>query len=286
MSQSALATGAVVVDPVDPVDPVASDAASDPIAIADPASAVKPSGPAAPASPSPNVAAAATSIPAGRHYRTDLPPSATLDYEVRYVTRGNTTRGSSMVVWRKEAGSYAIRGEVTKFGIALSSFRSEGALDADGIAPLLYAEKNARRSETNTHFSRDQRQAISFSASTETYPLAAGAQDRGSILWQLSGIARGNPTQLAPGSILDVFVAGVRDAEHWLIAVVGEETIALEHGESRAWHLQRAPRPGTYDKRIDIWLAPAQQWYPVKLRYTETNGDTLELSLNTLQPGP
>ncbi len=224
----------------------------------------------------------AATAPPGHHYRVAPPPSVTIDYEVRYVTRGSTTRGGSVISWRNDAGNYSIRGEVTKFGIALSSFRSEGAIDVDGIAPVLYAEKNARRSETNTHFSRDQRKAISFSASTDTFPLAAGAQDRGSILWQLSSIARGDPAQLAPGGVLDVFVAGVRDAEHWLIDVVGEESIALEHGQMQAWHLVRAPRAGTYDKRIDIWLAPAQQWYPVKLRYTETSGDTLDLSLNEL----
>ena len=58
---------------------------------------------------------------------------------------------------------------------------------------------------------------------------------------------------------------------------------AIETGEVRAWHLVRAPRAGTYDKRIDMWLAPALQWYPVKLRYTEVSGDYLDLSLNEMR---
>ena len=273
----------VAVQPGDTPALAANDA-PEPAAVPAPASSV-PAEPAPASQPAPPAPAAPSAPPAeaGPHYKVSLPPSATLAYEVRYSTRGRITRGSSVITWQAGDAAYSIHGEVTKFGFALSSFRSEGGVDRSGIAPLLYAEKNARRSETNTHFSRDARQAISFSASADTYPLAAGAQDRGSILWQLSGIARGDPSVLAPGTMLDIFVAGVRDAEHWLIAVVGEETIAIETGEVRAWHLVRAPRAGTYDKRIDMWLAPALQWYPVKLRYTEVSGDYLDLSLNEMR---
>ena len=216
-------------------------------------------------------------------YQVSLPPSATLSYEVRYATRGNITLGSSTVEWRKGADGYAIRGDVSKFGFTLSAFRSEGMIDDAGIAPLLYAEKNVRRAETSTHFLRDARQAISFSAATDSFPLQPGAQDRASIPWQLAGIARGQRALLAPGAVLDVLVAGVRDAERWKIEVLGEETVDLDTGAARVWHLVRAPRSGTHDKRIDIWLAPAQQWYPVKLRYTEQSGDTLDLSMSALR---
>ncbi len=232
----------------------------------------------------------AGATPAAARYRVSLPPSVRLSYEVRYATRGSITRGSSTVDWRLDGSgsgnAYAIHGEVSKFGLTLSAFRSEGAIDDAGIAPVLYAEKNARRAETNTHFLRDARQAISFSAATDSLPLQPGAQDRASILWQLAGIARGQRELLVPGAVLDVVVAGVRDAEHWMIEIVGEETISLDTGEAgeiRAWHLVRAPRSGTYDKRIDIWLAPARQWYPVKLRYTEPGGDYLDLTLSALR---
>ena len=238
--------------------------------------------PAAPIAAADATDATSTTAPPPR-YQVSLPPSATLSYEVRYATRGNVTLGSSTVEWRNGAGGYAIRGEVSKFGFTLSAFRSEGMIDDAGIAPVLYAEKNARRAETNTHFLRDARQAISFSAATDSLPLQPGAQDRASIPWQLAGIARGQRGLLAPGAVLDVLVAGVRDAERWKIDVIGEETVELDTGAARVWHLVRAPRSGTHDKRIDIWLAPAQQWYPVKLRYTEQSGDTLDLSMSALR---
>jgi hypothetical protein len=54
-------------------------------------------------------------------------------------------------------------------------------------------------------------------------------------------------------------------------------------GKTNAWHVVRIPRPGSYDQKIDIWLAPQQGWYPVKIRYTETNGDFLDMSLSNVQ---
>lgn len=237
-----------------------------------------PEAPAVAAAPG-ALAGPSSAAPAAKTYKVSPPPSATLSYEVRYATRGSITRGSSIIDWRTDGATYAIRGEVSKFGFTLSSFRSEGGMDAAGVAPVLYAEKNARRAETNTHFQRGAKQVISFSASTVSFPLLPGAEDRASVVWQLAAIARGEPGVLAPGAAFDILVAGVRDAEHWLIEVVGEETVTLENGDARTWHLVRAPRAGTHDKRIDIWLAPAQHWYPVKLRYTEVSGDYLDLSL-------
>ena len=46
-----------------------------------------------------------------------------------------------------------------------------------------------------------------------------------------------------------------------------------------AWHVTRAPRAGSHDQKIDIWLAPQQEWYPAKVRYTYANGDWLDMSL-------
>jgi len=221
--------------------------------------------------------------PSAVQTRVDLPPSATLSYEVRYSTKGSITRGASVIDWQTSQNGYAIQGEISKFGFTLSSFRSQGNVDSAGVAPTLYLERNTRRAETTTRFQRDASQNIFFSANAGTTALVSGAQDRASILWQLAGIARAGEKGLAPGTRLDILVAGVRDAEYWQIDVVGQEFISIETGQTRAWHLVRTPRPGTRDKRIDIWLAPDQHWYPVKLRYTEVSGDYLDLSLAAIR---
>jgi hypothetical protein len=79
-----------------------------------------------------------------------------------------------------------------------------------------------------------------------------------------------------------MIVAGTRDIDTWSMLVVGAEDITIAGQAVHAWHVTRVPRPGSYDQTLDIWLAPQYNWYPVRLRYTETNGDFLDMSLSHL----
>ena len=62
----------------------------------------------------------------------------------------------------------------------------------------------------------------------------------------------------------------------------------LPIGTLQTWHLVRIPKPGSFDDRVDIWLAPQHEWYPVKVRYTDLRpeGDYIDLALSALSPGP
>jgi hypothetical protein len=211
------------------------------------------------------------------------PPSAELQYDVRKVPReGNPIYGHSRIAWRVDGDRYVIDGEVGVLFITAMTFKSEGMIDEHGVSPVIYSEKRFRRSETATHFQRE-RNTISFSASEQTYPRQGGEQDRASIVWQLAGIGRGDSAKFVPDAEIDVFVAGIRDGEVWRIHVIGEEEIDTGSGKTKAWHVMRMPRPGSYDQKLDIWLAPESGWYPVKIRYTETNGDYLDMSVSNLK---
>ncbi len=218
-------------------------------------------------------------------YKIDLPPPAELKYNVQKVSvDGTTIHGRGTISWQSGGGHYQVNGEVSWLFITALSFKSEGVLDDYGIAPVLYMEKHFHRSETNTHFNRDERNSISFSASTVSYPRQGGEQDRGSIMWQMAAIGRGDREKFAPGAQIDLFVAGVRDGSIWSILVAGQEEIEVGGGKTLAWHVVRSPRPGTYDQKIDIWLAPQYAWYPVKVRYTDKNGDYLDMSMSSFHP--
>jgi hypothetical protein len=214
-------------------------------------------------------------------YKVDPPPSVELKYDVVALQKGRNVYGRGKITWQAEGNSYTVTGEAGIMFFSVLDFKSEGMIDEFGVAPVIYSEKRFRKPETNTHFHRE-RNTISFSASTAAYPRKGGEQDRASIIWQLAGIGRGDSKAFAPEAELDVFVAGVRDAETWRIRVIGEEEIEVGTGKTNAWHVVRIPRPGSYDQRLDIWLAPQQEWYPVKLRYTETNGDFLDMSLSNV----
>jgi len=214
-----------------------------------------------------------------------LPPPTELKYDVKNVSADHGTYyGSGTISWQVSTNGYEVDGKVGMLFFTLLNFSSTGKLDDYGLAPELYNEKTRTKSATNTHFNRDDRKNISFSASTNTYPLKGGEQDRGSILWQLAGIGHGDPQKFVAGAQFDVFVAGVRDGEVWSILVAGEEEIDTGTGKTMAWHVVRTPRPGTYDKKIDIWLAPKYDWSPVHIRYTEKNGDYTDMSMTSIHP--
>lgn len=217
------------------------------------------------------------------HYRIDPPPSAELNYDVAALREGQTVYGHGKIGWNFDGSNYMISGEAGVLFFTVLSFGSTGGIDESGIAPIRYSEKRFRRSETATHFTRE-RSTISFSASTLSYPLKGGEQDRASIIWQLAGIGRGDREKLVANTQIPVFVAGVRDGETWTIQVIGEEEIDSGIGRLTAWHLLRVPRPGSYDQKLDIWLAPQHEWYPVRLRYTDANGDWLDMTVSSITP--
>ena len=217
------------------------------------------------------------------HYQVKPPPSAILKYDVQALQKGLTYHGSGKITWQINDSSYVINGEAGILFITALDFKSEGEINSLGVAPILYTEKRFRKASTSTHFHRE-RNIINFSASTNSYARTGGEQDRASIVWQLASIGRGDSTQFVAGGVIDLFVAGTRDAETWRIQVIDKETITVGTGTIEAWHVIRIPQPGSYEQKLDIWLAPQEQWYPVKLRFTEKNGDFLDMALSKLIP--
>jgi len=219
-------------------------------------------------------------------YKIAPPPSAELKYDVQALIKGQQWYGNGLFRWESGSDSYRLTGEANVtllFKITVLNFKSEGLINEQGLAPVLYSEKPFRKSLVNTHFQHANGK-ISFSASEASYPYKGGEQDRASIIWQLASIGRGGAAQFAPGAEVDIDVAGTRDLDTWRIKVIGEEEIDTGLGKLTAWHVVRSPRPGSYDRSIDIWFAPQRDWYPVKVRYTEANGDFIDMSLTAQTP--
>jgi hypothetical protein len=231
----------------------------------------------------PAAESAAPSAPEPPRHVFGMPPSAELKYEVQALREGKIVYGHGKIAWRSDGGSYLVEGDAGVLFFTLLEFSSRGMVDENGVAPVQYAEKRFRRPETATHFRRDAG-LISFSASTVTYPRRGGEQDRASIVWQLAAIGRGEPERFQAGAGFDIFVAGVRDGETWTMQVLGLEDIDTGAGRLKAWHVVRVPRPGSYEQKLDIWLAPGRDWYPMRLRWTETNGDYLDMSASGVTP--
>jgi hypothetical protein len=107
-----------------------------------------------------------------------------------------------------------------------------------------------------------------------------GAQDKASVPLQLAAIARADPGQLADGA--DILVGEDRDATVFHFTVQGQEQIDTRIGKLQTWHLSRPPRPGAYNSRLDIWLAPGRGWYPVQIRNIEASGAVTTQTVNNI----
>lgn len=220
------------------------------------------------------VAVAAPPAPKLPVYKIAPPPSADLLLAVdRVDADGTKWTGEAAIGWRRAAERYRIKVEI---GISMLVTRvnlvvltSEGTVGDAGLVPLKMTEKRRGRAETATHFNAADNK-ITFSASQASFPLQPGAQDKASIPLQLAAIARGDPGQLK-GEIA-VQVAEDKDASVYRFVVVGPEEIETRMGRMQTVHLSRPPLPGSYSSRLDVWLAPEHDWYPVQISNLEANG--------------
>jgi hypothetical protein len=236
------------------------------------------------AQPAPAPPPATPAAPETRSYRADLPPSANLSLDVdRVDADGTRWTGEAELGWKLGQGGYHAKVEV---GIRLLFARvnllvltSEGTTGEAGFAPALMTEKRRGRALTATHFNRDEG-TITFSASQNKYPLAAGAQDKATVPLQLAAIARADPAQLKDG--IDLQVGEDRDATVFHFVVLGEEDVETRLGRLRTLHLSRPPRPGSYNSRLDVWLAPEKGWLPVKIKNTEASGAVTTQTVNKI----
>jgi len=229
--------------------------------------------------------AASAAPPAARPaYPTSMPPAAELSYGIRARQGGLGINGESTMHWLPAGKRYTLTIETRAMLVGkILDEKSEGAIDAWGLAPASYTEQRFRKDATSVTFNRAAR-SISFSASDRTYPIRGGEQDRASVIWQLSAVARAAPARFRNGSSWNFFVVGQRDADPWTFKVGAQEKVAGPDGEVTAWHVTRNPPPGSEEQQLDIWLAPALQWYPVKLRFTEGGGDFIEQTLRQVRP--
>ena len=256
-------------------EPAPAPSAPEPAPAPEPAVEPAPEQPAA--APPAEAVVAETAPPAAptvQVFKVSLPPSARLTMDLtRAGGSGAELSGSGEMVWQRRADGYRVTMEasvslvVTRLNVyALSS---EGAIDEHGIAPRESTEKRGRRAPTATHFDRAQ-QRLTFSTSDKAEPLAPGAQDKASLPLQLAGIARADSAQLQKD--MEIAVADERGVSQYRFVLVGQEDIDTPLGRIATWHLSRPPRPGAYNARLDVWLAPRHEWFPVQIRSTESTG--------------
>lgn len=209
-------------------------------------------------------------------YPVYLPPAGKITMRiVRTEPNRHPAYGDSTINWSFDNRNYKLSIDASLdlllTSVNLYQISSEGSIMPNGLAPSVNTEKRRSRSETATHFDNENKR-VSFSSSNKTLEMQEGIQDKASILMQLAGIARAEPGKIQVGREIRIQVAEERDLAMFSFVVVGLEEIDTKIGKIMAWHLVRPPRPGSYNSKLEVWLAPDQYWYPVQIQNTESNG--------------
>ncbi|WP_420993940.1 DUF3108 domain-containing protein [Cupriavidus sp. 30B13] len=219
-------------------------------------------------------AAAPASAPAAPadDTRYAAPPSTLLHY-ASFVNGIQNPDG--LIRWRNDGSRYRLDVETRVLWFRFAFF-SSGALGERGLAPERYEESRRNRVEA-ARFDRSAGLLV-FEGRDKQVPLPPAVQDRFSVFLQLVGMVRGNPQRYAAPGVTETFdVSDTRDLEPMQVQYVGEEDVDTGQGFVRAKHFVRLPRHPGDRRRVEVWLAPALQWLPVKLQQTEPDGTQIEL---------
>jgi hypothetical protein len=210
----------------------------------------------------------------------NIAPSVELQYTIKATQKGIPVSGEALVKWlvsgQKNTLKYSLTTEthVMLFGKILEA-NSFGSINGKGLAPDLYVEKRFGKAESKTTFDHATN-TIRFTDSSASYPIKGSEQDRSSATWQLVTLARTAENSFQPGSQVTMFVAGRRDAEPWTFKVTGIENLTTAIGEFSTVHLIKAPPPDSKEQQLEIWLAPTLEWYPVRVKFSDGDGDKID----------
>lgn len=204
-----------------------------------------------------------------------LPPSAQLQFQAKGSAKGFQYSAKAQLTFKTDGQRYQAEQQVSAFLMGSRSQTSSGQITPYGLAPERFVDKarKERSAELDTAGSR-----IRYSDGDEPQAISAGVQDRLSIFLQLSSMVSANPERYVPGSTVAINVTSARSTEVWTFVVDGPETLDLPAGPTPTLRLTRQPRKGQ-DQSAHLWLAPAMQYLPVRIRLSQSNGDFADLQL-------
>lgn len=204
-----------------------------------------------------------------------LPPSAQLQFQAKGSAKGFQYSAKAQLTFKTDGQRYQAEQQVSAFLMGSRSQTSSGQITPYGLAPERFVDKarKERSAELDTADSR-----IRYSDGDEPQAISAGVQDRLSIFLQLSSMVSANPERYVAGSTVAINVTSARSTEVWTFVVDGPETLDLPAGPTPTLRLTRQPRKGQ-DQSAHLWLAPAMQYLPVRIRLSQSNGDFADLQL-------
>jgi hypothetical protein len=252
--------------------------------------------PALPVLPAPTAATpaplpAAEAPPKPLPVMSRFPPSMRINFALSGTVKGFGYSGNSVLLWRNlppasagQEAQYQMQLDASVWLLGTNTQTSQGRIVSTGLAPARFSNKRPRGSEQAVHVDYDK-QLITYSAHTHSTPLKPGAQDRLSAFFQLSIWASNYPERMKEGERISMQLMDLGDAEDWTFLVQGHERLETESGVLDTIKIVRASRR-QFDRKIELWLAPATGYLPVHFRLTEENGDYIDQVLRNVEDLP
>jgi len=204
--------------------------------------------------------------------RAPLPPRFRLEYVAKASRGPLSLEGENELVFTTEGTRYTLR-SATRSVLFSAEQDSAGDMVGAMLRPHEYHERSPRRPPRTTRIDW-QAGRVTFSANadgaTATQPRL---QDRLSLL-----VSAGQQLRLQQGTgAVEMAVAGARHVSLYRFELRGIETLDLPIGRVEAHRLER-PISAAHDG-IDVWIAPALCWLPVKMRFVDDRGQVVQNQL-------
>ncbi len=207
-----------------------------------------------------------------------VPTSRQLRYRVRGTIGFLPLFADGDLFWLHKNGNYEARLKVDAGLLGSRERISKGTITAGGLQPLRYTDRS--RNDRDTEFDWPRTEARLGRGGTA--PLTSGTQDLVSLYIQLACLFAADTASASPGLAssgvplpLPVMGNG-KTVEHWRLLIQGEETLDLPGGKLLTHELLRLPEPGD-DLNAELWLAPALNWMPARIRLREGRGSDVDL---------
>ena len=186
--------------------------------------------------------------------------------------------------FEKSGASYRIVSESIPAGLLALFVRtkikvqSNGSITSAGLQPeqLQYGRLDDPSKNVSAVFDWQARQLhMAFDGRNEIAPLAAGTQDRVSVMYQFMFLT---PEKVR---LLAFQMTNGRKIEPYRYELAGAEQLDTPLGKLDTLHLVKQREAG--ENGAEVWLAPARNLFPVKLLILENDGSKFEQVITRLE---
>jgi hypothetical protein len=198
--------------------------------------------------------------------------------EVRYIVYRGTQGfeiGRAELRWEITGDRYRLSSLLRTTGLAALFYpvnivsESVGNISAHGLQPESYQQTHGKDAPERVEFDHAAQQI----RINQNPPLEMNANSHDFLSLQYQFAYNVLPGSIAAGvrGTLDFWLATHKKYERVQFVVIGEETLELPAGAFNTLHVQSADKTST-----DIWLAQDYLMLPVRLHFTDKNGNHYE----------